>query len=97
MKTNVSFYDFRQKFEDYDRSEQFTGEGLSALFDALEELEDGMGEEMTLDVIALCCGYQEYSDIAEYNESYGTDFTDIDEVDEVFCAVGDSGFICWEH
>jgi hypothetical protein len=59
MKTTVSRYDFERAFVDADRKDNFTYEGLAVLFDYLEELEASTGEEIELDVIALCCEYTE--------------------------------------
>jgi len=59
MKTTVSRYDFERAFVDADRKENFSYEGLAVLFDYLEELEASTGEEIELDVIALCCEYSE--------------------------------------
>lgn len=61
MKTTVSRYDFERAFADYNRKENFTYEGLGLLFDYFEELEASTGEEIELDVIALCCDYYESS------------------------------------
>lgn len=64
---NVNLYNFRQAFFDAGRKDQFSYSGLEILFDYLEELSDVIGEPIDLDVIALCCEYEEshYSDIAE--------------------------------
>jgi hypothetical protein len=59
MKTTVSRYDFERAFVDADRKENFSYEGLNALFDYLEDYEEQTGEEIELDVIALCCDYNE--------------------------------------
>jgi predicted ArsR family transcriptional regulator len=59
MKTTVSRYDFERAFADADRKENFSYEGLNALFDYLEDYEEQTGEEIELDVIALCCDYSE--------------------------------------
>ena len=66
MKTTVSRYDFERAFADADRKENFSYEGLNALFDYLESYEEETGQEIELDVIALCCDYTEdtLSDIA---------------------------------
>ena len=55
MKTTVSRYDFERAFVDAGRKDQFSYEGLSVLFDYLEDYEDSTGEELELDVIAFCC------------------------------------------
>jgi hypothetical protein len=59
MKTTVAKYDFERAFADADRKGNFSYEGLAVLFDYLEELEEQTGEEIELDVIALCCEYTE--------------------------------------
>ncbi len=59
MKTTVSIHDFRDAFRAMGRGEQFTYEGLELLFEYLEECEAGSGEEMELDVIAICCDFTE--------------------------------------
>jgi hypothetical protein len=77
MKTTVSMYDFARAFADYDRKGHFSYEGLRLLFEYLEELEDSIGEEVELDVIALCCDYNEESteDIAR---GYSIDLAHLD-------------------
>ena len=83
MYQTIDFYDFRRGFADCRRSTNFSYEGLEALFNYLEELEDGLGESIEFDPIALCCDYTEYdsakdamSDFVNI-EGYG----DIDEED----------------
>lgn len=61
MKTTVSRYDFERAFADYGRKDQFSYEALGLLFSYLEEYEESTGEEIELDVIALCCDYSEES------------------------------------
>lgn len=58
MKTTVSLYDFRREFAQC-RPDNFSYEGLALLFDYIEELESGEGDEYELDVIALCCEWNE--------------------------------------
>ncbi len=70
MYQRVNFSDFRQAFHNHDRGNQFSYEGLKALFDYLEEQERDTGEEIELDVIALCCDYVEYKDFQEFKEGY---------------------------
>ena len=69
MKTSVTFCTFQRAFERMDRANQFSREGLETLFDYLEAYEDGTGEEIELDVIALCCDYTE-STFAEVARDY---------------------------
>lgn len=86
MKTTVNFYEFERAFQDFDRFDNFGYDGLKALFEYLEDLEDDIGEEFELDVIALCCDFTRYEDIEEYLNDYGTqiDSEDYDADDEQF-------------
>ena len=60
MKETVrSVYRFREAFAEAGRKEQFSYEGLEILFNHLEEFEEMTGEEIELDVIAICCEYAE--------------------------------------
>ena len=86
MKRTVDYYDFRQAFADYDRIANFTPEGLEMLFNWLEELEQDTGEEMELDVIAICCEFSEddWEDIADNYSVDLSEYTDdIDKSDAV--------------
>lgn len=58
MKQTVNEYDFRRAFE-ASRPDNFSYEGLGLLFEYFEQLEDDMGEEIELDVIAICCEWAE--------------------------------------
>ena len=81
MKTNVSYYDFREAFANHDRIDQFTPFGLEMLYNFLVEMEDDTGEELELDVIAICCDFCEdqWIDIAD---NYTLDLIDYDDDDE---------------
>lgn len=81
MKTTVSFYDFERAFVDAGRKDQFSYEGLKALFDHLEQMEADNGEEIELDVIALCCDYLEDT-VADIARNYSIDLTDADPEDD---------------
>jgi hypothetical protein len=65
MKEQVSFCDFTDRFRSHDRQDQFSYNGKTALFDYLEEIEEGCDTEIELDVIALCCEYSEYKTAME--------------------------------
>jgi predicted ArsR family transcriptional regulator len=86
MKTTVSKYDFERAFVDADRKENFSYQGLGLLFDYLEEYEESTGQEIELDVIALCCDYSEddWEDIAA---NYSIDLDGCDDDDEKIEAV----------
>lgn len=59
MKTTVTRYDFERAFVDADRKENFSYEALGLLFAYFEEYEGLTGQEIELDVIAICCDYAE--------------------------------------
>jgi hypothetical protein len=63
MIQTINVSDFRDAFRACGRHEQFSYEGLGALFEYLEDIDP----DFDLDVIALCCDYSEDSpeDIAE--------------------------------
>lgn len=71
MKTTVNFYRFEQAFRDMGRAEQFSRGALEAIFDYVEEYEQDTGEEIELDVIALCCEWSEYECAADAAVEYG--------------------------
>ena len=68
MKQSINSYDFHRAFETM-RPDNFSYEGLDALFDWFEQLEDDTGEEIELDVIAICCDFTE-SSIDEIVQDY---------------------------
>ena len=91
MKKTINYYDFRAEFRAFGREEQFTRQGLKALFDYLEELGDDCGEEIELDVIALCCEFVEYDSLEDFHSEYDKndyptlevlrDYTQVIEID----------------
>ena len=79
MKQSVNIYDFEREFKRFERN-NFSWDGLKALFEYLEEYEEDTGEEIELDVVALCCDYAEYDSLNEYNSDYGTKYSEIDAI-----------------
>ena len=55
----VNLHDFRQAFQNFNRADNFSHEGLEVLFEYLENLSESVGEPIELDVIALCSEYCE--------------------------------------
>ena len=71
MKDTINKDQFRNWFrssEQYRRT--FSYEGLSTLFDYLEEMEESTGEELEFDPVALCCEFEEYDTFEEFQEEY---------------------------
>lgn len=60
MYIDVTESIFMDAFRQSDRKDNFSYEGLSALYEMLTESEDGIGQE--LDVIAICCDFTEYEE-----------------------------------
>jgi hypothetical protein len=61
MKMSINRFDFSHAFREYDRDDNFTLDALNTLFDYYEELEEDCGIEMELDVIAICCEWNEWT------------------------------------
>ena len=70
MIINVNFSMFCDGFLRMDRKDSFSYEGKKALFDYLERLEEDTGEQIELDVIAICSEYTEYSTADEAAKNY---------------------------
>jgi hypothetical protein len=70
MKQNVTKSEFNDAFIAYGRGDQFTYRGRAALYDYLTELEADIGQEIELDVVALCCDYSEHSSLADWAQDY---------------------------
>ena len=95
MKTNVSLHDFRTAFQSI-RPDNFSYEGLEAMYNWLIEYEEGTGEEQELDVIALCCDFSEYKDLEAFQEDYSiTDYDSIEDIENQTTVIrfGDDSFI----
>jgi len=81
MKQTLNAYDFERAFVTAGRKDQFSYDGLKALFEYLEDFEEDFGEEIELDVIALCCEYSEYDSALECAKDYPF-FEDLEDIDE---------------
>jgi hypothetical protein len=81
MKTTVSRYDFERAFVDADRKDNFSYEALGLLFDYFEDYEEETGQEIELDVIAICCEYSEDT-LEDIANNYRIDLVDVDEEDQ---------------
>jgi len=59
MIQTITLSDFRTAFHNMGRKDQFSYEGLELIFDYIEEYEQDSGEQLELDVIAICCDWAE--------------------------------------
>jgi len=80
MKQTVNLYHFRDAFKAHGRENQFSYEALGQLFSYFEAYEQDTGEEIELDVVAICCEYAEAT-LAEIVRDYSIDTSDIDKTD----------------
>ncbi len=94
MKQTVNEHTFHRAFEQL-RPDQFTYQGLNALYDYLIDFEDGTGEEVELDVIGICCEYREYDNLSEFQEDYGEEYKTIKDIGDhtTVITVDDDSFI----
>ena len=81
MIQTINESDFTTAFHRADRGNQFTHKGLLALYEYLEEFEDATGEQIELDVIAICCDYSEYEDLEAFQEDYSEEYKSIEEIE----------------
>ena len=95
MIDNVTFSDFHDRFRNMDRLQGWTYDGLRAMFDYLEEYEDSTGEQVALDVIAICCDFSEYDSIEELQGDYSTEYETWDDVasETTVIPVGDGAIV----
>jgi hypothetical protein len=98
MKTTVNFSEFRNLFQQI-RPDNFSYDGLKHLFSWLEQYEEDTGEEMELDVIAICCDFSEdtFKNIADqYDFDLSEYETDEEKQEAVSNYLSDQGFYVGE-
>ena len=92
MKKTISIYDFRKEFEDFNRYDKFSYDGYEALFDYLEDV----NEDYEIDVIELCCDFEEFQNFEEYKSEYkNEDISSIEELEKytIVIKIDDESFI----
>jgi|TARA_R100000482_G_scaffold73777_2_gene28339 hypothetical protein len=70
----TEFIEAFSKWHGGDYKNNFSYEGLNALFDYLDEI-----EEYELDIVGICCNYSEFENLAEIQEQY----PDIETVEDL--------------
>lgn len=86
MIKTISLYDFEDAFNNSDTyKNNFSYEGKKALFEYLENYEEDTGEDIELDIVALCCDYTEYDSFEELQKQYPNikDFEELNENTQV--------------
>lgn len=94
MKQTVNFNDFCDAFRYMNRYENFSYDGKKALFDYLENYEEQTGQEMELNVIALCCDFTEWDSFEDFKREHN-DIETKEEINEhtLFIEIDDDRFI----
>ena len=92
IKADVN--DFIRRFDEMGRKDQFSYDGKVALYDHLNNLSDDTGDDIELDVIALCCEWSEYDSLQDAKDAYDAydfeDYTGLEDITTVLYTRGDS-------
>jgi hypothetical protein len=80
MYKTIDFSEFTAAFRDYGRSAQFSEDALYLIFGYIEDMETETGEQVELDVIAICCEYAERA-AEQIAADYGVE-VDLDLLDD---------------
>ena len=70
IKQEITQWEFVDRFKK-SAPDNFTNRGLETLYLYLYELSEEIGEDIELDIIAICCEYAEYDNLEELMEDYG--------------------------
>ncbi len=81
MYQEINIYQFRDQFNEI-RPDNFSYDGLTAIYDYFEQLEDDIGEKIEFDPIAVCCEYSEYDSLEELNQDYSHQYASLEELEE---------------
>jgi len=76
----INEYSFRRAFEQL-RPNNFSYDGLTALYEYLEQLSEDIGEDIELDVIAICCDYSEFENLKDFQNQYSDDYQNIEQIE----------------
>lgn len=80
MNLEITRESFRDLFAKYGRQNQFSYEGINALYD---ELEDAHAGDYSIDIVSLCCDYAEYASFEEFKRETGeTKYKNVKELAE---------------
>jgi hypothetical protein len=82
MKQTISERQFIDAFDAMNRGNNFSYEGRRALYEYLEQYEEDAGQEIELDVIAICCDYSEYESLKEFQKDYSEDYMTIEDIEK---------------
>ena len=92
MYTQLSKNEFIDTFKSSDTyKDNFSYEGLSALFDYLEQWEQEINEDIEFDFIGICVDYSEYENEKELTENYDMTLEEIEKNAYVILPFNKSG------
>ena len=96
MKKCISVSVFRDEFQAYGRGDQFSYDGLTVLYDYLEDLHGVLGD-YDLDVIELCCSYAEYKSFEELKSDYQIETLEELQQETMVLEVGEKGLLIAQY
>jgi hypothetical protein len=93
----INKYSFIDAFMQSSRKDQFSYEALEAIFEYLEDYSNDSGEDVELDIVAICCDWVEMT-WQEVAQSYDVDLSDVadeDKADAVWDFLTDESAGCY--
>tara|TARA_R110002167_G_scaffold338655_1_gene546319 strand:+ start:212 stop:526 length:315 start_codon:yes stop_codon:yes gene_type:complete len=78
--TEVNEWNFRNAFKE-SRQDNFSLEGLYTLYNYLNDLSEDIGEDIQLDIISICCDFNEYESLEEALNQYD-DINTLEELEQ---------------
>ena len=79
MKQTMNEFDFKNEFKKI-RPDNFSYDGLTALYDHLIQYEEDCDTELEFDPIAYCCEFSEYDSFEDVKKNY--DVEDLEHLDQ---------------
>ena len=85
LKQDISKWEFEDLFGKANRDNNFSYEGKGALYEYFDNLSEDLGEDITIDIIGICCEYTEYKNLKELQDNYGMieSFEDLEDHTQV--------------
>ena len=93
VQTINSASQFADMFKQSSRTDQFSYEALEAIYGYLEDYSNDSGENVELDIVAICCDWQEAT-WEEAAEQYRIDLSEYDNDADKIQAVSE---YLWEN
>jgi len=79
MKQTMNEFDFKNEFKKI-RPDNFSYDGLTALYDYLIQYEENCDTELEFDPIACCCEFTEYENFKDVKQNY--DVEDLEHLEQ---------------